>query len=325
MERGLAVARATAREGAALASARDLRYKATTLNHAVNEGEVPMRRERDFLEEIPFARHDYASIVQTNYPGAHDEGYRGRVDALISHSREHWPQIPTYEYSEEEHATWRLVSEVLLILQNRYSCKAYLEGRDALDLPLDQVPQLNEISAKMEAETGFMLAPVGGLLDKSEFLPMLGQKVMRCTPYLRHPDYPFFTPEPDIIHELRGHAPMFMHEPFVELSTGIGDAAAAAVEAGDDELLDLIGLFYWYTVEYGLIREDGEIKIFGAGNNGGIQDLLRSVDPTVDKRPFSLDAIRELSIDYDAPQEVFFVAESYEQVTEIAEQLMKMA
>ena len=118
---------------------------------------------------------------------------------------------------------------------------------------------------------------------------------------------------------------MFMHQPFVDLSVGIGEAAAAAVEAGNDDLLDTIGLFYWYTVEYGLIKEDGEIKVFGAGSNGGIQDLLRAMDPTVEKRPFSLDAIRSLSIDYDAPQELFFVAESYEQVTEIAEQLMKLA
>lgn len=284
-----------------------------------------MRRERDFLESIPFARNDYASIVQTEYPGAHDKAYRARVSDLIAQCEGAWPHIPTFDYQDDENETWELVSNVLIRLQDRYSCKAYLEGRDALDLSVEHMPQLDDVSAKMEARTGFMLAPVGGLLDKSEFLPMLGKKVMRCTPYLRHTSYPFFTPEPDILHELRGHAPMFMHEPFVELSVGIGDAAAAAVEAGNEELLDLIGLFYWYTVEYGLIREEGEIKIFGAGNNGGIQDLLRSVDPTIEKRPFSIEAIRELSIDYDAPQEVFFVAESYEQVTELAAQLMGMA
>jgi phenylalanine-4-hydroxylase len=283
------------------------------------------RREREFLNNHVFASSEYASIVQTNYPGAHDKNYRARLDKLIGDSKQAWPMIPTYEYNEKENATWEMVSKVLTVLQDRYSCKAYLEGRDALDLPADQIPQLDDVSATMEAATGFMLAPVGGLLDKSEFLPMLANKVMRCTPYLRHYDYPFFTPEPDIIHELRGHAPMFMHEPFVELSVGIGNAAAAAVEAKNEELLDMIGLFYWYTVEYGLIREDGEIKVFGAGNNGGIQDLLRSVDPTIEKKPFSIEAIRELSIDYDAPQEVFFVAESYEQVTELANELMNMA
>ena len=177
----------------------------------------------------------------------------------------------------------------------------------------------------MEAATGFMLAPVGGLLDKGEFLPMLEQKVMRCTTYVRHPSYPFFTPEPDILHELRGHAPMFMHEPFVEVSTEIGKAARAAVEAGNDELLDLIGLFYWYTVEYGLIYEGGEMKVFGAGCNGGIQDLLRAIDPTVEKKPFSMEAVRQLSIDYDAPQEVFFVAESFEQIAQLAYELGKEA
>ena len=283
------------------------------------------RRNRDFLEAIPFARSDYASIIQTDYPGAHDEEYRRRLDGLNAQSEQAWPQIPRYEYAEEENVTWRLVSEVLKTLQNTYSCEAYLEGRAKLDLPDDHIPQLDDVSTKMEAETGFMLAPVGGLLDKGEFLPMLEQKVMRCTPYVRHPSYPFFTPEPDIVHELRGHAPMFMHEPFVEMSVGIGRAARAAVEAGNQELLDLIGLFYWYTVEYGLIMEDGKLKIFGAGNNGGIQDLLRSVDPTVEKKPFSMEAVKNLTIDYDAPQDVFFVAESYEQIADYAHQLMKMA
>lgn len=284
-----------------------------------------MRRNRSFLEEIPFAKQDYGDIIQTDYPGAHDEAYRNRVDDLVDQSEEVWPEIPHYDYTQDEKEVWSLVSEVLIPLQNRYSCEAFLEGREKLDLPDERVPQLDEVSAQMEEKTGFMLAPVGGLLDQSEFLPMLAKKVMRCTPYVRHHENPFFTPEPDIIHELRGHAPMFMHEPFVELSVQIGEAAAAAVEAGDEDLLDLIGLFYWYTVEYGLIREDGDIKIFGAGNNGGIQDLLRSVDPTVEKKPFELDKIKELTIDYDAPQQVFYVADSYEQITEIAHELMKMA
>jgi phenylalanine-4-hydroxylase len=283
------------------------------------------RRDRDFLSEIPFARDDYADIVQTEHPGAHDEAYRNRVDDLIAESEAHWPDIPRYDYTGDENETWRLVSEVLKPLQNHYSCEAFLEGRDKLDLPNDRVPQLDEVSKKLEAETGFMLAPVGGLLDQSEFLPLLRKRVMRSTPYVRHSSYPFFTPEPDIIHELRGHAPMFMNEDFAQMSVAIGEAAQAAVEAGDDELLDFIGLFYWYTVEYGLIREDGDIKIFGAGNNGGIQDLLRSMDPSVEKKPFNIDTIRKLSIDYDEPQEVFFVAESYEQVKDMAYEIMELA
>lgn len=284
-----------------------------------------MRRDREFLKDYPFTSHEYGSIVQTNYPGAHDQAYRSRVASLITQSEKAWPYIPRYEYNDDENQTWALVSELLILLQDRYSATSYLEGRDKLALPVDHLPQLDDVSAKMETSTGFMLAPVGGLLEKSEFLTMLEHKVMRSTPYVRHPDYPFFTPEPDILHELRGHASMFMHEPFVELSVGIGKAARAAVDANNTELLDLIGLFYWYTVEYGLILENGKVKIFGAGNNGGPQDLLRSIDPTIEKKPLSIEAIRELSIDYDAPQEVFFVAESFEQITEMAHQLMKMA
>ena len=284
-----------------------------------------MRRDRTFLESVPFNSHAYGAIIQTDYPGAHDEAYRSRVKHLVATAEQAWPAIPVFSYTHEEHETWRLVSEILVRLQDRYACRAFLEGREKLALPLDQVPQLDDVSARMESTTGFMLAPVGGLLEKGEFLSMLEQKVMRCTPYMRHASYPFFTPEPDIVHELRGHAPMFMYPLFVELSMSIGRAARAAVEAGNHELLESIGLFYWYTVEYGLIHEDGDIRIFGAGNNGGIQDLLRSVDPTVRKQPFSLDTIRTLRIDYDAPQEVFLVADSYEQIVEIGDQLARLA
>jgi phenylalanine-4-hydroxylase len=118
---------------------------------------------------------------------------------------------------------------------------------------------------------------------------------------------------------------MFLHPEFVEMSVRIGRAAGRAVETGDQKMLDLIGLFYWYTVEYGLVKEGSEVKIFGAGNNGGIQDLLRSIDPTIEHRPFSLDAVRDLSIDYDAPQDLFFVAESFEQVLDYADQLVTAA
>ncbi len=283
-----------------------------------------MRRDRAFLNDFAFNNSEYGSIVQTNYPGAHDEDYRARVAALVQQSQDVWPNIPTYEYTQDENETWTIISKVLVLLQDRYSCRPYLEGRDALKLPDDHIPQLDEISARMEARTGFMLAPVGGLLDKGEFMSMLRHKVMRCTPYLRHTTYPFFTPEPDIVHELRGHAPMFMHQPFVDLFVGIGESAQIAVDAGDEEMLNMIGLFYWYTVEYGLIHEDGKVKIFGAGNNGGVQDLLRSIDPTRERRAFSIEAIRALSIDYDAPQELFFVAESFEQITELAHELGRM-
>lgn len=284
-----------------------------------------MRRDRSFLSDVPFTRHDYGSIVQTNYPGAHDAAYRDRVARLVSESEAAWPAIPTYSYTKAEHETWRLVSEILVRLQDRYACDAFLAGREALALPVDEIPQLDDVSARMEQATGFMLAPVGGLLEKGEFLSMLEHRIMRCTPYMRHHSFPFFTPEPDIVHELRGHAPMFMHEPFVEVSMEIGAAARAAVESNNEDLLETIGLFYWYTVEYGLIHERGELKVFGAGTNGGIQDLLRAVDPTVEKRPFTLDAIRQLRIDYDAPQELFFVAESYEQVFDIARALTRLA
>lgn len=284
-----------------------------------------MRRDRSFLADVPFRGHDYLSIVQTDYPGAHDSAYRNRVSDLVSQAETAWPQIPQFDYRPEENETWAFIWRVLTALQDRYSCRAFLDGRDALDLPRDRLPQIDAISQCLEATTGVVLAPAGGLLEKSEFLGQLADRVLRCTPYVRHHAHPFFTPEPDILHEIVGHAPMFMHEPFVEISVAIGEATRTAVATGNEKLLDLIGLFYWFTAEYGLIYEDGEIKAFGAGVNGGIQDFMRSMDPTIEKRTLSMEAIQDLTIDYDAPQELFFVAESFDQVRAMAHELVAMA
>lgn len=284
-----------------------------------------MRRDRRFLRDVPFARNRYGSIVQTSHPGAHDERYRARVARLVAASEATWPAIPVYDYAPDEDEVWRFVSQLLLPMQDRYACRAYLEGRDALGLAGDRLPQMDEVSARLEERSGFMLAPVGGLLESAEFLTQLGDRVMRCTPYVRHPSYPFFTPEPDIVHELRGHAPMFMNPAFAQMSEAIGRAAQAAAGAGNDALVKTLALFYWYTVEYGLVREGSEVKVMGSGNTAGIQDLLRSVDPAVERRPFDLDEIRRLAIDYDEPQQVFYVVESFEQVAELAYELGKGA
>lgn len=280
------------------------------------------RRDREFLRAYPSGGESYGSIEQTSYPGATDAEYRARRAAIVEASMRAWPQLPRYHYLPEEQATWRHISRALLPLQDAHACEAFLEGRAALDLPLEEIPQLDDVSARLEAKTGIMLAPVGGLLEAGDFLSALSDRVMRCTAYMRHHEHPEFTPEPDIIHELWGHAPMFMDSAFVSFSEKIGDAAKVAVARQQEELIRKLQLLYWYTIEYGLIEERGQLKIFGAGNSAGLQDLQRSLSPSVKKRPLSAE-IYQLTVDYDQPQEVFYVAESFSQIEEMVSDLLQ--
>jgi phenylalanine-4-hydroxylase len=257
---------------------------------------------------------DTLPILDLDHPGASDPDYRARRLHIASLARAYREQpegaFPVVEYTEAEHEIWRKLQAVLGQLHAEHACCAYGEGRARLALPTTYIPQLGEVSARLGAVTGFRLWPVEGLVLPRLFLQHLERGIMLSTQYIRHPSRPFFTPEPDIVHELLGHAPMLAHRPLAELSRLVGKGARLASEA---ELAQL-GRLYWFTVEFGLIEEQGGVKAFGAGLLGGVEDLRRAFSAEADVRPFDLEQVLGLEYDYNHPQPVYFVIPSFERL-----------
>jgi phenylalanine-4-hydroxylase len=160
--------------------------------------------------------------------------------------------------------------------------------------------------------SNFRLAPIEGLVETRAFLSWLSYRTMLCTQYIRHPSRPEYTPEPDIVHEAIGHIPNFTNRDFADFSQFIGHGARMA----NDQQLEELGRLYWFTVEYGLVEENGELKAYGAGLLSSFGELEHAFTDSVERRPFDLEQVINTTYDYSDMQPVLYVIPSYNYLKE---------
>lgn len=233
------------------------------------------------LDRIANNTLEAGSDLESDHPGFNDPAYRARramIDDLARH-HVHGEEIPVVDYTPEEVATWGEVFRRLEDLQARYACAEYRRVFEVMaqecGYAADNVPQVRTVNDFLRQRTGFRLRPVAGLLGSRDFLNGLAFRVFFSTQYLRHHSAPLYTPEPDVVHELIGHAPMFADPAFADLSQEIGLASLGA----SDEEIERLARCYWFSVEFGLLREYGELKAYGAGLLSSFGELEYACSP----------------------------------------------
>lgn len=163
-------------------------------------------------------------IQDADHPGFKDVVYRKRREEVNANADGYTMDkpIPRFKYNQQEIDTWRFCYKGLKDLFKTNACQEFnwtiSEFEKEVGFRPDEIPQLEDISQFLKSKTGWRLKPVGGLLTQREFLNGLAFKVFHSTQYIRHHSAPLYTPEPDIVHELLGHAPMFAHKPFGDFS-----------------------------------------------------------------------------------------------------------
>lgn len=253
------------------------------------------------------------------HPGFADAQYRARRDAIASLAIDHarGEPIPQIEYSDIEHDVWRIVSRELAEKHRRYATRSYLDGVEAIALPHDHIPQLDDVTARLAPISGFDYEPIAGLAPLRTFYQSFDDDVFFSTQYIRHHSSPLYTPEPDIVHEVIGHANQLADPAVARLYRLVG-AAVRRVET--DEALRMLSRVFWFTFEFGVVEEAGELKTYGAGilSSFGELDAFRGAS----MRP--LDFAEMARIDYDITkyQPILFCARSWTEVTDALEQFL---
>jgi phenylalanine-4-hydroxylase len=263
-------------------------------------------------------------VLEPDHPGKNDAEYIQRRESLFALCRRHRLENlgpPPINYTPEETRIWRDVSPRLDELHVQHASEVYLRAKRALGISASEIPQLRDLSHRLERETNMHLIPAEGPLPYRTFYSYIARRGFPVTQFIRHGSHPEFTPEPDMIHDCLGHVPPLMDHDYAELLTSIGQAVSSATEG---EHVLALKRFSWFSIEFGLIDEAAQTKVFGAGilsSTGEIPFSLTS--PDVIREPFVTDVVITTDYDPSRMQDHLFIIPSFAFLRAELEQLVR--
>jgi phenylalanine-4-hydroxylase len=223
-----------------------------------------MFEEAQLYSPVTSDRGQVTVHLHDGHPGADDAAYRRRRNEIAAAALR-WragEPAPAIAYRDDEQAVWRTICEHLAPLHERFAVAEYRDAVARLRLPTDHIPSLEDVSDRLSTCGGWRYVPAAGLVDLRTFYAALAERTFHCTQYVRHPALPLYTPEPDIVHEVVGHGHLLATATFGELHRRAG---AAAQRLRDPGALRFLARVFWFSLEFGVVVEDGEPHAYGAG------------------------------------------------------------
>ncbi len=260
--------------------------------------------------------------LEDGHPGLGDASYIERRQFLFEFCRRHRLERlgpPLIEYTDDETRIWRDVSPKLDRLHTRHASQIYLKAKRTLGISGQEIPQLRTLSEQVLAATGMHLVPAEGPIAYRTFYSYIAERGFPVTQFIRHGSQPEFTPEPDMIHDCLGHVPPLMTRDYAELLTLIGKAAVRATRG--EHVLALKRLS-WFSIEFGLIEEGDETRIFGAGILSSTSEIPFSLSRDVERRRFVTDEVIATDYDPSRMQALLFVIPSFQALRHEVEQFV---
>ena len=216
-------------------------------------------------------------------------------------------------YDDEAHDVWGILYERRMRTLRDTGSAVFLSGIERIGLAPDRVPDLRAVNARLRVRTGWSAVGVGGFIPAAQFFRCLAERRFPTTLIVRPRTQLDYLPEPDIFHDVFGHVPLHSDPVFADFLQQFGALAAAARSERD---IDAMARLFWFTVEFGLIHEEGRTKVYGSGLISSQSDAANALSHAATRRQFTVDAVIAQPFEIDRVQDVLFVIESFDQLFE---------
>ncbi len=215
-------------------------------------------------------------------------------------------------YTPEDFLVWKTLFERQMILLEELASSEYLKSIKTVKFCADRIPDFNEVDQILIKETGWSLEVVEGIINEEDFFVLLSQKKFPATTWLRKLSELDYLPEPDMFHDVFAHVPLLTNQKFCDFFKTIGDLGVQ--NKTNPVILTMLGRLYWFTVEFGLMKEDEKLKIYGAGilSSYGESKFSVSFEPT--HLTFDVEEIMNTSFENDKIQDKYFVISSFDEL-----------
>ena len=208
-------------------------------------------------------------------------------------------------FTAEDHRVWDILFTRQVAALGTRIVKPFRDGLDLLNLGHPGVPDLAELNARLEQRTGWRTVAVPGLVPDDIFFAMLAERIFPIGNFIRTFEQLDYLDEPDLLHDIFGHVPMLADPDMARMLEGIGRLGLAGLERGEGERMARI---YWHSVEFGLAREEGEVRIFGAGLASSFGEFAKALDGAdVERRAFSIEAVAATPYENNHMQPLYFI------------------